>query len=293
MLRSLGGALIALALSTATGGAGAVGATADSDAVARGKYVFTAADCYGCHTDEKGGGKPLAGGRALATPFGTFYPPNITPDPTYGIGRWSDADFIRAMRHGRRPDGAPLYPAFPYTSFTRMTDRDLLDLKAYLFSLDPVAKPNRPHDLSPPFSWRFTLAAWQKLFLTDPGPRGDDPSKPPEWNRGRYLVDALGHCGECHTPRNALGAMDDDHYLRGNPNGPDKDKVPALTPGGKNGLGDWSAGDITTLLELGMTPDGDVVGGAMGEVVRNSTSKLTAPDRAAIAAYLKTIPPHP
>jgi len=256
----------------------------------RGEYLFHAAGCYGCHTDEKGGGKPLAGGRPLATPFGTFYPPNITPDARHGIGRWSDADFIRALREGRRPDGAPLYPSFPYTSYTRMTDRDLLDLKAYLFTREAVATPNKPHDLSPPYSWRFTLAGWQWLYLTETGPRPDDSGKPPEWNRGRYLVDALAHCGECHTPRDALGGSDRDRYLAGNPNGPDGDKVPNITPHPKSGIGNWSPGDITLLLEIGLLPDGDVAGGAMAEVVRNSTSKLTAEDRAAIAAYLKAIP---
>ena len=274
----------ALAADTAPAGGAPTG-----DPVTRGAYIFHAAGCLGCHSNEKEGGAPLAGGRALATPFGTFHTPNITPDPDTGIGRWSDADFIRAFREGVRPDGAALFPAFPYASYTRMTDRDLLDLKAYLFSRPAVAAPNKPHDLTPPFSWRFLLPVWQWMYLT-PGPVPDDPAKPPAWNRGRYLVDALGHCGECHSPRTLMGGMDADGYLAGNPDGPDGDKVPGITSAQGKGIGGWSDGDLTLLLETGLTPEGDVVGGAMGEVVHNSTSKLTAEDRAAIAAYLKTVP---
>ncbi len=294
MRRLLTAASVLLPLAVAGGGAHAAGEAPakDSvgDSVSRGAYIFNAAGCLGCHTDEKGGGQPLAGGRALATPFGTFHTPNITPDPVNGIGRWSDADFVRALREGVRPDGAHLFPAFPYASYTRMTDRDLLDLKAYLFSRPAVAAPNKPHDLTPPFSWRFLLPVWQWLYLT-PGPVPDDPARPPAWNRGRYLVDALGHCAECHSPRTLLGGIDSDRYLAGNPDGPDGDKVPGITGAkGKGGIGGWSDGDLTLFLETGLTPEGDVAGGAMGEVVRNTTSKLTADDRAAIAAYLKTVP---
>ncbi|WP_391349211.1 c-type cytochrome [Azospirillum sp. A23] len=295
MRRVLTAAAMLLPLAFAGGSARAAGEApageAVSDAVSRGAYIFNAAGCLGCHTDEKGGGQPLAGGRALATPFGTFYTPNITADPVNGIGRWSDADFIRAVREGVRPDGAALFPAFPYASYTRMTDRDLLDLKAYLLSLPAAPAANKPHDLSPPFSWRFLVPVWQWMYLT-PGPVADDPAKPPAWNRGRYLVDALGHCAECHSPRTQLGGLDADRYLAGNPQGPDNDKVPGIT-GSKakgKGIGDWSDGDLSLFLEAGLTPDGDVAGGAMGEVVRNTTSKLTAEDRAAIVAYLRTVP---
>ncbi|WP_434624620.1 c-type cytochrome [Azospirillum sp. B2RO_4] len=290
MRRLLTALSVLLPLAVAGGSARAAGEASAGDAVQRGAYIFNAAGCLGCHTDDKGGGQPLAGGRALATPFGTFHTPNITPDPVHGIGRWSDADFIRALREGVGPDGAHLFPAFPYASYTRMTDRDLLDLKAYLFSRPAVAAPNKPHDLTPPFSWRFLLPVWQWLYLT-PGPVPDDPAKPPAWNRGRYLVDALGHCAECHSPRTLLGGLDSDRYLAGNPDGPDGDKVPGITGAkGKGGIGGWSDGDLTLFLETGLTPEGDVAGGAMGEVVRNTTSKLTAEDRAAIAAYLKTVP---
>jgi len=280
--------VLPLAIPVVRGGDGGALA-ADAGSVARGAYIFQAAGCLGCHTDEKAGGAPLAGGRALATPFGTFFTPNITPDPVNGIGRWSDADFVRAFREGRRPDGAALFPAFPYASYTRMTDRDLLDLKAYLFAQAPVPAANKPHDLTPPFSWRFLVPAWQWMYLT-PGPLPADPAKPAAWNRGRYLVDALGHCGECHTPRSLLGGLDKDRYLGGNPDGPERNKVPNITAHRK-GLGGWSDGDLALVLETGLTPEGDVVGGPMGEVIRNSTSKLTAEDRAAIIAYLRTVPP--
>ncbi|WP_109446440.1 cytochrome c [Azospirillum sp. TSH64] len=296
MRRLLTAAALLLPLAFAGGSARAAGPLQTgegpaNDSVSRGAYIFNAAGCLGCHTDEKGGGQPLAGGRALATPFGTFYTPNITADPVNGIGRWSDADFIRAVREGVRPDGAALFPAFPYASYTRMTDRDLLDLKAYLLSLPAASTANKPHDLSPPFSWRFLVPVWQWMYLT-PGPVADDPARPPAWNRGRYLVDALGHCAECHSPRTQLGGLDSDRYLAGNPQGPDNDKVPGIT-GSKakgKGIGDWSDGDLSLFLEAGLTPDGDVAGGAMGEVVRNTTSKLTADDRAAIVAYLRTVP---
>lgn len=267
------------------------GDPASPDPVRRGEYVFDAAGCLGCHTDEKGGGVPLAGGRPLKTPFGTFYSPNITPDPVRGIGRWTDADLARALRGGHGREGEPLFPAFPYTSYTRMSDRDIADLRAYLFSRPPSPAVNRPHDLAAPFGWRFLLPVWQALYLEE-GALKDDPARPAEWNRGRYLVEALGHCGECHSPRGWMGGIDSGRALAGNPQGPDGDKVPSLRPA-KKGLADWSAGDIETALESGMQPDGDFLGGSMAEVVRNSTSRLTAADRRAIAAYLKSLPAMP
>lgn len=261
---------------------------ASSDPVQRGEYVFNAAGCLGCHTDEKGGGAPLAGGRPLKTPFGTFYSPNITPDPQHGIGRWTDAEFARALRSGHGKEGEPLFPAFPYAAYTRMSDRDIADLKAYLFSRPASPAASKPHDLQAPFGWRFLLPVWQALYL-DEGALKDDPSKPVEWNRGRYLVEALGHCGECHSPRTWMGGIESSQALAGNPKGPEGDKIPSLRPGPK-GLGDWSVGDIETALESGMLPDGDFLGASMAEVVRNSTSKLTAADRRAIAVYLKALP---
>jgi len=260
------------------------------DAVARGKYVFDAADCVACHTDIANQGQPLAGGRRLETPFGVFYSPNITPDEATGIGTWSDDDFVAALRHGRAPDGSHLFPVFPYPSYTRMTDTDMRDLKAYLFSLPPVTRENRPHEIKPPFGWRFLMAGWKALFFT-PGAFQPDPARDDQWNRGAYLATALGHCGECHTPRNILGAPKADMAMAGTAKGPDGGAVPNITPDRETGIGAWSAGDLDMLLTLGMTPDGDFVGGGMAEVVSHSTSRLTPDDRAALIAYLRALPP--
>jgi len=257
--------------------------------VGRGKYLFAAGGCQACHTDVKGKGKPLAGGRKLKTPFGTFATPNITPDPVHGIGKWTDADFIRAIRQGAGPDGRPYYPAFPYPSYTRMTDRDILDLKAYLFSRPPVARADEPHDLNPPFAWRFLAGIWKTLFFK-PGAFQPDPAKSPEWNRGAYLVTALGHCGECHTPRNFLGAPKADMALAGSTQGPAGGIVPNITPDKETGIGKWPDSDILSLLKSGMLPDGDFAGGAMGEVIDDNTGRLTDADREAIILYLKSVP---
>jgi mono/diheme cytochrome c family protein len=262
---------------------------AANDQIARGEYIFNAAGCLGCHTIPKGGQR-LAGGRALKTPFGTFYSPNITPDRGTGIGGWTDEDFIRAMREGKSPNGTSYFPVFPYTSFTHLADGDLRDLKAYLDAQPPVPQRNKPHDVSPPFGWRFLLPVWQALFL-DKGGLPDEPGRDEQWKRGRYLVQAAGHCGECHSPRNFMGAVDHARMLAGSPTGPEGKAVPNITSDPEKGIGKWSAGEVAFLLEIGMQPDGDFVGGGMNEVVENSTSKLTPEDRAAIAAYLRTVPP--
>jgi len=270
-----------------------VGATYAQDAASpatRGQYIFNLAGCKSCHTDEKNNGPFLAGGVPLKTPFGTFYGPNITPDPTYGLGGWSESDFIRALREGRGRDGAHLFPVFPFTSFTRMTDDDAKDLWAYLKTVPPVATPNKPHDVSFPFNVRLGQMVWKWLFFT-PGRFAPDPAKSPEINRGGYIVQALGHCGECHTQRNLLGGVDTAKALAGNTRGPDKDVVPNITPDAETGIGKWSNGDLASLLSDGMTPDGDFVGGSMGEVVRNTTSKLSAADARAVIAYLRALPP--
>jgi mono/diheme cytochrome c family protein len=262
----------------------------DTAAVKRGEYLFNAGGCLGCHTDTKNNGVLLAGGRALGTPFGTFYGPNITPDIQYGLGRWSEADFIRAMRHGERPNGANLFPVFPYTSFTKIGDADLKDLWAYLRTVAPVAQPNREHDVGFPFNIRAGMTAWKWLNFTA-GAFRPDPARPAEVNRGAYLVQALAHCGECHTPRNIMGGLDASRAYAGTPDGPEGERVPNITPHPETGIGKWSAGDLLDLLKQGMTPDGDFVGGSMGEVVRNTTGKLTDEDVRAVVAYLRTLPP--
>lgn len=263
---------------------------ADEAQLQRGEYLFNAGGCTSCHTDAKANGPLLAGGRGLKTPFGVFYGPNITPHPTAGIGKWTDADFIRAMHQGRDEDGDYLFPVFPYTSFTFMTDADLLDLKAYLFSLPPIDRPSRAHNVGFPFSIRLLQIGWRMLNFT-PGPFRPDPKASAEVNRGAYLVRAVVHCGECHTPRDLTGGIESAKWLAGTANGPEGEKAPNITPDPETGIGKWSVSDITYYLKTGSDPEGDSAGSLMAEVVEHSTSKLTDADRAAIAAYLKQIPP--
>ena len=289
-LSGTSGALRA-ALAVAISLAPAQASAADPDAVARGAYLADAAGCANCHTDSAHGGQPYAGGLALATPFGTFYTPNITPDPQTGIGRWTDAQFLRALREGVRPDGANYFPVFPYTSFTGIADEDARAIKAFLFSQPAVHQANRPHDVSFPFSWRFLQDGWKLLFFNR-GPFRPAPDRSAAYNRGAYLVSALAHCGECHTPRNWLGATEPDAFLSGTPDGPDGKKVPNITPDRKTGIGNWTEVDIVGVLTDGHTPDFDEVGGLMREVVKD-TARLTEEDRRAIVAYLQSVPPKP
>lgn len=254
----------------------------------RGEYLSKAGGCVGCHTETRKDAQPFAGGRALKTPFGTFYGPNITPDPKAGIGAWSEADFIRAMREGKRPDGANFFPAFPYSSFTRISDADLRDLWAYLRSLKPSAQPSKEHDLGFLYRWRFLVTFWKWLFF-EPGPLAPDPAKSEQLNRGRYLVDALGHCGECHTPRNFLGGPKKSRYLGGAKLGDDVN-APNITP---TRLKKYGAAELKDILTTGLYADGDVMGDTMSEVVKNTTSQLTAPDLDALIAYLSSIVPLP
>ena len=261
-------------------------ATADEAQIKRGEYLFHAGGCESCHTDKKAQTPRLAGGPAIQTAFGTFYGPNITAHKERGIGAWKEADFIRAMRDGRSPSGSHYFPTFPYTSFTNITDTDLKDMWAYLQTVPPSDRASKSHEISFPFSWRFLQAGWRMLEFS-PGPFRPDPSKSAELNRGAYLVTALIHCGECHTPRNSLGGMVRERFLAGNPDGPEGAKMPNIT-----GLR-WSAEEVAEYLSSGMTPDGDSAGGLMGEVIENSTGKLTDEDRKAIAAYLKALPAIP
>jgi len=254
----------------------------------RGEYLSKAGGCVGCHTEEKKDAVRYAGGRALKTPFGTFYGPNITPHPQAGIGRWTEADFVRAMRQGVRPDGAHYFPAFPYPSYTKTSDADLRDLWAYLRTLPPSDRASQPHNLGLAYRWRFAVAGWKWLFFT-PGPFVPDPKAAATVNRGAYLVQALGHCGECHTPRNFLGGPKRDRYLAGG-KGPEGKGIPNLTPTRLKKYGD---GELKDLLTTGLTSDGDVLAEAMGEVVQNTTSQLTAADLSALMAYLRSLPPLP
>ncbi len=272
-------------------------ATAEARNVENGRYIFFAGGCASCHAapasakcEDPKYNDPLAvtGGRCLKTPFGTFYVPNITPDKETGIGGWSDDDFIKAMTEGVSPKGQNYYPAFPYASYRHMKRNDLLDLKAFLDTLTPARAKAPPHQLSFPYNIRMGVSFWKWLNL---GPLGftPDPSKSPEINRGAYLVEGPGHCGECHTPRNQLGGLINEKKLSGAPAPEGKGFIPNITPDA-TGLASWSAKDIAYALETGFTPDGDAVGGAMAKVQENM-AHLTPEDRDAIAAYLKTVPP--
>ncbi len=285
---------MALLAGSSLAGGGALGAAGpeSGDPDRRGAYLTAAAGCAACHSDPKRKDLPFAGGAALKTPFGSFYAPNITPDPEHGIGRWSDAQFLAALRQGRAPDGGHYYPAFPYTSYAGLRTRDALDIKAYLATLAPVARPSRRHRVSFPFNLRFLLGIWKSLFF-EPRPFAAEPARGAVWNRGAYLVRHLGHCGECHTARNLLGARDASRELAGNLKGPNGKKVANITPHPKDGLGGWRAGDITYYLKTGFLPDGDFAGGAMVEVIESTTSQLTDADRAAISVYLQSLPPMP
>lgn len=265
--------------------AGAVGAAGDAK---RGEYLAAAGGCVGCHTENRKDAVPFAGGRALPTPFGTFYGPNLTPHPQAGLGRWTEADFVRAMRQGVRPDGAHYYPAFPYTSFARISDPDLADLWAYLRSLPPDPRPSKAHELRWPFRWRYPLVAWKWLYF-DAGPPAGSGTRTGAVARGAYLAEALGHCGECHTPRNFLGGPRRDRQLAGG-KGPEGKDLPNLTP---TGLKKWSDAELDEFLVTGITPDMDSANATMAEVIRNSTSRLTPGDRAALIAYLRALPPLP
>jgi len=273
-LRGLAAALAFLA---------AAGPAPPQDMVTRGEYLVHAGGCVSCHTAK--GGEPFAGGRALATPFGTFYSPNITPDRDTGIGAWTDAQFLAALRTGVRPDGAFYFPVFPYPSFTNITDADALAIKAYLFSRAPVRQPDRPHDVGFPFSWRFLQRGWRMLFFRE-GPFRPDPAHDAVYNRGAYLVTALAHCGECHTPRDWLGAMEPGMALAGTKDGPDGQAVANITPDPATGIGQWESDDIVTLLKTGRTPEESSVKGAMHEAVEDGLRFLTDADLKSIAAYL-------
>jgi mono/diheme cytochrome c family protein len=253
-----------------------------------GKTMFYAGGCASCHaTPDQEDKTRLGGGMALKSPFGTFYAPNISSDARDGIGGWSEADFIGAMWKGTSPDGRHYYPAFPYTSYQKMKMEDVRDLFAHLKTLPAVTGKVRDHDLPAHFKIRRMLGAWKFLFL-DGEPFKPDASKPAAWNRGAYLVNAPGHCAECHSPRNLLGGIVSKQRFAGGPDPEGGDgPVPNIT---QAGLGDYSDKDIAQVLATGEMPNGDSVGGGMTAVVRN-TGQLTPEDRAAMATYVKSLPP--
>ena len=254
---------------------------------ANGEIIFNAGGCSSCHAVPNQPDRTrLGGGLAIPSPFGTFYAPNISPDPDDGIGRWSEADFVRAVKRGVSPGGTHYFPAFPYASYAHATADDVRDLFAFLKTLPPVKGEVRDHELPFPFNVRRNVGIWKWLFMDDrlfiP-----DQSRSPSWNRGAYLANSFGHCAECHSPRNFLGGIVAGQRFAGGPDPDGKGWVPNIT---QKGISDWSTKDVSYFLESGLMPDGDSAGGAMARVIKN-TSQLSAQDRDAIAEYIKSLPP--
>jgi len=251
----------------------------------RGKYVFTAAGCASCHAAPGAEGEAmlvLAGGKAFPSPFGTFHAPNISPSPE-GVGGWSVADLANALHEGVGKGGMHLFPALPYTSYRRMDLGDIAALRAYLQTLPPSDAASLPHDVPFPFNIRRLIGGWKLLFLKDGFVRTEVPA---DAEAGRYIVEALAHCGECHTPRNALGGLDLSRWLGGAPSPDGKGKIPNITPGALT----WSESEIVDYLKTGFTPEFDSAGGLMAEVIENM-AQLPDEDLMSIAKYLKSLPP--
>jgi mono/diheme cytochrome c family protein len=265
--------------------------TSDSDLLAgvtpdavHGRNVFNTAGCASYHQTEAVKDRlELGGGQAFPSDFGTFFAPNISPDPEHGIGRWQPIDLVNAMRHGTSPDGSHYYPAFPYTSYGNATLFDIASLYTYLMTLPAVSTPNAAHEVGFPFNVRRLLGGWKLLFGRVDWALRDAPD--PETKRGRYLVEALGHCGECHTPRNVLGGLDRARWLSGAPNPTGKGRIPNITAAKLN----WSDADLMTYFKTGLTPDFDSAGGHMAAVIRN-LEQLPEEDLRAIIAYLRAVP---
>ncbi|NII11638.1 cytochrome c [Oleiagrimonas sp. C23AA] len=257
--------------------------------VKRGEYLMRAGDCIACHS--VAGGKPLSGGLPMVTPFGTIYTPNITPDDETGIGKWTEKDLWNAIHNGINRHGEYLYPAFPFTSYTKVSKEDVSDIYAYLRSVKPVKRKNTPLGMAFPFNQREALLGWRMMFF-DKGEFKPNPKKSKEWNRGAYLVEGLGHCGECHTQRNALGGTEKDEALAGGMIPIQNWYAPNLSTAPHGGLEGWTEKDIVDLLKTGRSSKGTVYG-PMAEVVQDSMQYMTDADLKAIAVYLKSLPPQP
>ena len=255
-----------------------------AELIARGEYLTRAADCAACHNVP--GGEPFSGGVAFKLPFGTIYSTNITADRETGIGTWSDDDFVRALHRGIAKDGTHLYPAFPYTSYTGLSRDDAVAIKAYLFSLPPVHAPARPADLTFPFNQRWTMRFWNLAFLDEHRFR-PDPARSAEANRGAYLATALGHCGECHTPRNFAFALRPSKQFAGTVL--QGWKAYNISPDRQSGIGSWSDTQVADYLRTGHAQDRGSAAGPMGEAVSNSLQYLSAQDITALVAYLRTV----
>lgn len=280
-----GGRHVQLAAYTAGSPTGLPGDVTLPNPVARGEYVTRMADCAACHTAK--GGVPFAGGRAFKLPFGTIFTPNITPDRATGIGAWTDAEFLRAVHKGIGRAGERLYPAFPYASYAMLTDADVLAIKTYLFSLKPVRSPTRPNTFIFPVNQRWLMAIWSTLF-NHSGVFQPVIEQSPEWNRGAYLVEAAGHCGECHTPRNLMQAMNQRSKFSGG--AAEGWNAYNISGDRLTGIGAWSHDEIAEFLRHGHAPNRGTASGPMAEVVDLSTSHLSTSDISAIATYLKTVP---
>ncbi|HKR75692.1 MAG TPA: cytochrome c [Rhodanobacter sp.] len=261
----------------------------DPALIARGAELAVAGDCVACHTAQ--GGQPYAGDRLIPTPFGNIAAPNLTPDPATGLGEWSFEDFWQALHRGIGRHGEPLYPAFPYTSYTKLTRDDALAIYAWLQSLPPLQQPRVPNELAFPYQLRPLLVAWRALYFRE-GEYRPDPGKSAAWNRGAYLVQGLGHCNECHAPRNALGAVERDRFLAGGEIPAQHWYAPDLGMQAHGGLAGWSTQDVVDLLRTGQSARGTAFG-PMADVVRQSTQYLGDGNLHAIADYLATLPPRP
>jgi mono/diheme cytochrome c family protein len=255
----------------------------------RGRLVFAAGDCASCHASPGQSDRlHLGGGVALDSPFGTFRAPNISPDPQDGIGKWRTSDLANALLRGVAPDGSHYYPVFPYPSFAHMNAVDVVDLMAYLRTLPKVSGRAPPHEINPLFRIRRLVGFWKFLYF-DPAPIKPDPRQNDQWNRGRYLVESLGHCAECHSTRNVFAAIKPSTRFAGGPDPAGTGFYPNITP---TRIGDWSVQDVAEVLKSGNTPDHGRVGSSMSDVV-NNTSTLPDSDRDAIAAYIKSLPARP
>ena len=264
----------------------ATATSATTQFLARGEYLARVGDCVACHTAPEG--RQFAGGRAMPTPFGNLYVPNITPDDEMGIGKWSAEDFYRMMHTGISRDGSLLYPAMPFASYTKVTREDSDAIYAYLMSVPPVQQKNRPHELRFPFNKRDLLVGWRALYFKE-GEYVPDPLQSAKWNRGAYLVEGLGHCSMCHTAINRLGGSSESDAFEGGMIPNQNWYAPSLTSNREAGLGDWSIKDIADLLQAGISNRGTVYG-PMAEVVYNSLQYLSDEDVEAMAVYLKALP---
>ena len=269
-----------------SGGAVAAVPADQTELIKRGEYLARAGDCIACHTVR--GGKTFAGGLPMLTPFGTLYTPNITPDDQYGIGKWTSEDFYRSIHLGRSKDGSLLYPAMPFTAYTKVTRADSDAMFAYMRSVPPVNVPSRPHELRFPFNQRNMLIGWRVLFFSE-GEFKPDPTKSVEWNRGAYLIEGLGHCSMCHTSINAMGGPVSSAAFGGGLIPLQNWYAPSLTSNKEAGLGDWDIKDINDLLKTGVSQRGAVFG-PMAEVVHNSLQYLSDADINAMSTFLKSIP---